>query len=809
MSRSTRTRAGATAALLAAVVAAPLVGLPAAPTLAAPAKCAAPTRLSVDDGPSDVRVGAYPRDTALHDVVLTWDGVAGVAPTYDVQISANESFTNNLALSVSGIRGSRFVPDRRTIPHGSYWWRVRTSGAHCWSDDGPAAPGTFSTAWLARPQPLEPANGSTIAPDALRFTWKPIAGAGYYELELSHDPGFPEHPYVQGARTSTLTCFTNNTSWSPYDIPLGELNSSGPQPIVAEPCPDAAAVSGTGTWFWRVRGFDPLGELTLAGTPQKTLYAGGIGHEGLAGTATSSVTVTSVSPSSGPSDGGTQLRVTGTGFTTDGTAVSVGGRAAKDVKVLSGTRLVATTPAGTAGAAPVIVTTAEGSSVASTSSTFTYIDPPAAGATAPGGSAGSGAGAAGTAPAPAASGAPAAGPAPAPAAGASSRKTDEVGSWGPSSSYVVGSGGAIAGTTVAAPQSVVVSQPDPTGALQPCAVGTAGVVEPAQSPPPSNPQDCTTTATIGWSRSASASGAQATGYRVYIATDPEFSDIKRVYETTSTSLTPRESLLDSQAGRAYWIAVQSCWIGACGDYTVTAVRKSSLPVAGVRQLSASDDSAVLVGWDDYARSTGAAQEAAGYHLQVAPAETCDFSTPVLDLQTDAPEASLPVPGASGGGPVKDGKYVVRVQAVDASGSPLTWGPGPGPGTSDCGALPVTVDHSTRTVAATSSMVAQQGRWQRRTLGRTQMLNGKPYAELALPFHGATVSVQLCQGPRNGRAAVYLDGRLVQTVSTSLRYSRCGQLPVTVAAVPDRDHVLMVRSVPSGRTGLSVSGFTSS
>ena len=66
-------------------------------------------------------------------------------------------------------------------------------------------------------------------------------------------------------------------------------------------------------------------------------------------------TVTSVSPSNGPTAGGTAVTITGTNFAT-GATVTFGATAATNVVVVSGTSITASTPAGTVGAVTVTVT---------------------------------------------------------------------------------------------------------------------------------------------------------------------------------------------------------------------------------------------------------------------------------------------------------------------------------------------------------------------------------------------------------------------------------------------------------------------
>ncbi len=81
-------------------------------------------------------------------------------------------------------------------------------------------------------------------------------------------------------------------------------------------------------------------------------------------------TLTSVSPTSGPTAGGTTITLTGTNFVS-GATVRVGGTAATNVAFVSATQLTARTPAGTAGARDVQVTNPDGQSATRTGA-FTY-----------------------------------------------------------------------------------------------------------------------------------------------------------------------------------------------------------------------------------------------------------------------------------------------------------------------------------------------------------------------------------------------------------------------------------------------------
>lgn len=79
--------------------------------------------------------------------------------------------------------------------------------------------------------------------------------------------------------------------------------------------------------------------------------------------------VVSKSPSGGTTAGGTALTITGTGFT-GATGVDIGGAAATSVVVVSATSITCVTPARTAGAKAITVTTPFG--VSNTDITFLY-----------------------------------------------------------------------------------------------------------------------------------------------------------------------------------------------------------------------------------------------------------------------------------------------------------------------------------------------------------------------------------------------------------------------------------------------------
>jgi uncharacterized repeat protein (TIGR02059 family) len=90
-------------------------------------------------------------------------------------------------------------------------------------------------------------------------------------------------------------------------------------------------------------------------------------------------TVTSISPTSGTTAGGTSVTITGTNFIS-GATVTIGGNSCTSVVVVSSTSITCTTPSGTAGSQDVVVATGV-SPNATLAGGFTYVAPPAAPAT--------------------------------------------------------------------------------------------------------------------------------------------------------------------------------------------------------------------------------------------------------------------------------------------------------------------------------------------------------------------------------------------------------------------------------------------
>jgi len=164
---------------------------------------------------------------------------------------------------------------------------------------------------------------------------------------------------------------------------------TAPASVVAASTGNAASVPNAGvgaTYAWTIGN----GTITAgAGTAAITFTAGVVGALTLDVTVTTAatcsdsdsanvtvtagppaVTVTSVTPTSGSTLGGTSVTIGGTGFNA-GAAVTFGGTAATSVVVVNATQITATTPAHAAGAVNVVVTNTD-TSTGTLTNGFTY-----------------------------------------------------------------------------------------------------------------------------------------------------------------------------------------------------------------------------------------------------------------------------------------------------------------------------------------------------------------------------------------------------------------------------------------------------
>ncbi|GAA2116861.1 hypothetical protein GCM10009843_07420 [Nocardioides bigeumensis] len=179
-----------------------------------------PVGVPVPSAPGNGAVLQQPDSPPL----LRWEGAQG-ATSYTVQLDGDADFIG--AKSYTTKTTSLVAPDPLAV--GDYYWRVIASKA-AGIASVPSATSSFSIAAL-------PAPGQTYPPNSVDFTlqdvvldWNPVNGARYYQVEVALDAAFTNviesRSNILGTRYSRPQSLPNNQYW------------------------------------WRVRGFDALGQAT-------------------------------------------------------------------------------------------------------------------------------------------------------------------------------------------------------------------------------------------------------------------------------------------------------------------------------------------------------------------------------------------------------------------------------------------------------------------------------------------------------------------------------------------------------------------
>lgn len=623
-----------------------------------------------------------PVNATVTDVVLSWSPVAGAA-TYEVQVNSNPDFTNNM-IDDQTVKGTHYSP-AATYDNGSYYWRVRARDSRTTPNLGSwSAVVQFQRAWPDQPVLQSPADGA-VNVTVPTLQWSAAAHAAYYQVEFSTDPNFTPGP------TTTYECYTDATTFTPYG-----LFGAGSAPV-----PGACGVTETvahvsGLYYWHVRGIDdgpgngsvngiwstPRSfSLVVPSTPDVISPTGGV-----------TVTVPVLHWASVPGVDRYKVTVLKNGTAVPGTPV-----------ITYGTSWSPTTSGMTAGtpgtAYQWYVQTVYNDSNNSTGpaptaanyGSFTLTDITSSGST----------------PDPLAvdtSGVPV-GAAPAmswaPVTGATyylayyapaGTSTWTVFGANPTTPYKIPYPGFTYPNLLGSGSyDWYVEAWNSSGLISSSAAGsfTIGQLSVATPTGPANCASLSSCPTIAETPTLTWNVVPGAGaYIVYLAADPNFTNIVRTYATQWNSLTPRESLKDSQAGNAYYWFVRPCkavneiagTASNCGVFdnsvfsNAFAFRKFSPKVAldtpadGTQAVfSGTDANDGIFRWNDYLTSTqaaGANQEAKSYRLQVST--TQDFTNIIDDVTVDqtsyAPwSKTYPV-----------GPLYWRVAATDGSDNLLTF-----------------------------------------------------------------------------------------------------------------------------------------
>jgi hypothetical protein len=250
-------------------------------------------------------------------------------------------------MTCSGTTGSISIP----LPATGFASRATFSIANC---DGPNINSNVLTPW-------------GLFPNVLGYdTWDEVA---HYPIGFSSDSPTSSSSYqtVTGANGGQYGVYWDDTSASDYDgyfIYVISPPTSGTSDTLtltyvtaSNACLNSIGTPGTPC--------DPFGNPLTDG--RVTINIGTI-------TPTPPV-VTSISPVTGPTSGGTSVMIAGTNLT-GATAVKFGATVATGVVVNSATSITAASPAGSAGTVDITVTTSGGTSVTGAGDQFTYVATP-------------------------------------------------------------------------------------------------------------------------------------------------------------------------------------------------------------------------------------------------------------------------------------------------------------------------------------------------------------------------------------------------------------------------------------------------
>ena len=180
--------------------------------------------------------------TPIRDITFSWSPVVG-AKTYQLQVSPNGDWDNNLLYDVS-IKGTKYnLPVN--ILNGSYFWRIRAKDAKSTPNNGGwSQEWQFTRNWPQHPDEVAPFYDGVTTPivDVPTLEWTTVPLASYYEVWIGDDPTFPIGSYD--------TCATNRTKLTPY------VRSSG---TGGEPAGCTFEAAHGATYYWKVRAIDNLG----------------------------------------------------------------------------------------------------------------------------------------------------------------------------------------------------------------------------------------------------------------------------------------------------------------------------------------------------------------------------------------------------------------------------------------------------------------------------------------------------------------------------------------------------------------------
>lgn len=161
--------------------------------------------------------GVFTTDTTP---TFTWNAVTGA--TYQLQVDNNEDFGSPLAITCLPTALTCTVPNATPLSFGTYYWRVNVNGVP-------------SLTWVVTVSPPPPLAPAIIVPKANAFTndntptvsWKPVAGANLYEVQVDNDATFVSPIFTRADVNTTYTTVTPSLPDGIYSVRVRALNIYG------------------------------------------------------------------------------------------------------------------------------------------------------------------------------------------------------------------------------------------------------------------------------------------------------------------------------------------------------------------------------------------------------------------------------------------------------------------------------------------------------------------------------------------------------------------------------------------------------
>jgi hypothetical protein len=180
---------------------------------------------------------ASPVSTTVQDVAFSWSAVTG-ASSYVVHVSTDNNFNSEVTPFPETALGTKYSP-ASGLNNDTYFWKVCVLDSQG-NAGGCSNTATFTRAWPDQPTLLTPADDDFDVSDPT-YSWTPVKYASYYQLQVGTDVNFSNGTYDD--------CITNRTTFLSYERTVGSSPSEPGNCGVEAPAPGIQ-------YFWRVRGID-------------------------------------------------------------------------------------------------------------------------------------------------------------------------------------------------------------------------------------------------------------------------------------------------------------------------------------------------------------------------------------------------------------------------------------------------------------------------------------------------------------------------------------------------------------------------